>query len=175
MDNDALAHAMAPCGPVLDAGAAERVREIAAAAAQTEGWADLLADAWPALAPAFGASHYLAGLVRSEPGRLHRLLAADPQAGLARLLGEAFEAGGQAPEDGARRLRHAKAELHLLTALADLGRVWDLDQVTAALSRFADAAVDAALRLAAREGVERGRLVLRLASRPPRISCWVWT
>ena len=32
------------------------------------------------------------------------------------------------------RLRGLKAELHLLTALADLGGVWSLDQVTGALS-----------------------------------------
>ena len=32
-----------------------------------------------------------------------------------------------------------KARLHLLTALCDLGGVWDLDQVTGALTRFADA------------------------------------
>ena len=51
-----------------------------------------------------------------------------------------------------RRLRRLKAELHLLTALADLGGVWDLDQVTGALTRFADAAVAAALAVAARGG-----------------------
>jgi glutamate-ammonia-ligase adenylyltransferase len=151
---------MVPCGPVLDAGAAGRVQEIAGAAAEAEGWSELLAEAWPALAPAFGASHYLAGLVRGEPGRLGRLLAGDPLAGLERLLGKTFEAGAEAPEDGARRLRDAKAELHLLTALADLGGVWDLDQVTAALARFADAAVAAGLRLAAREAALRGKLVL---------------
>ncbi len=55
-------------------------------------------------------------------------------------------------------LRRLKAKLHLLTALCDLGGVWDLDQVTGALSDFADAAVRTALRTAAAQEVERGRL-----------------
>jgi len=38
----------------------------------------------------------------------------------------------------------------LLTALCDLGGIWDLDQATAALTRFADAALRAALSLAVR-------------------------
>src|SRR5262249_10937916 len=51
-----------------------------------------------------------------------------------------------------------KAELHLLTALADLGGVWDLDAVTGALTRFADASVASALAIAARGELEAGRL-----------------
>ncbi len=66
-----------------------------------------------------------------------------------------IEDGGE----GRRRLRELKADLHLLTALADLGGVWDLDQVTGALARFADAALHAAVALVARDEVERGRLV----------------
>ena len=51
-----------------------------------------------------------------------------------------------------------KADLHLLTALSDLGGVWDLDAVTGALTRFADASTQAALALAVRAEVQRGRL-----------------
>src|SRR5205085_4439496 len=57
------------------------------------------------------------------------------------------------------RLRELKQELHLLTALADLGGVWDLDQVTGALTRFADASVCAALKVAARAEAAAGRLL----------------
>ena len=55
-------------------------------------------------------------------------------------------------------LRELKAELHLLTALADLGGVWDLDQVTGALTRFADSALRAAMAAVARVELGRGRL-----------------
>src|SRR5688572_9938942 len=58
----------------------------------------------------------------------------------------------------AERLRALKKDVHLLTALSDLGGVWSLEQVTGALSAFADAAVQAALGAAVREEVARGRL-----------------
>src|SRR6202012_6000116 len=56
-------------------------------------------------------------------------------------------------------LRVLKQELHLLTALCDLGGVWDLDQVTGALTRFADVAVAVALAEVARREIEAGRLI----------------
>jgi glutamate-ammonia-ligase adenylyltransferase len=146
---------------VIDAPAAARALEALAPAAEAGGWAKLLHAAWPALAPVFAASPYLAGLARHEPARLQRILGQAPEARLdAALLAEAALAAEAEVEDGAARLRHAKSELHLLTALADLGGVWDLDQVTSALARFADACVAAALALAARECAERGKLRL---------------
>src|SRR5207237_3195503 len=61
-------------------------------------------------------------------------------------------------EAASATLLQLKAELHLLTALADLGGVWPLDAVTGALTRFADAAVAAALTVAARAELAAGRL-----------------
>ena len=58
---------MRPCGPVADAKAAARTREVLGAA-------PAVAQAWPALAPIFGASSYLAGLARRDPKRLAELL-----------------------------------------------------------------------------------------------------
>ncbi|MBV8682769.1 MAG: glutamine-synthetase adenylyltransferase, partial [Caulobacteraceae bacterium] len=116
-----------------------------------------IAIAWDALAPVFGASPYLAGLATRAPERLAGLLSVAPSASLSRILEDTSALAAQAdPPDGA--LRYLKGELHLLTALADLGGVWDLAQVTDALSRFADGAVSAALAQAAREGVENGWL-----------------
>src|SRR5690606_35736689 len=64
------------------------------------------------------------------------------------------------PPDAVRQpLRELKAGLHLLTALADLGGVWDLDAVTGALSRFADVSVRAGLRAVAQASRERRRLL----------------
>ena len=151
-----LARSLQPCGPVVDARAAERAREMLVEAAADE-WAPLLDAAWPALAPVFAASPYLTSLARQSPERLRRILAEAPEARLQVLLAEAEAAGADAAQGGAR-LRRAKGDLHLLAALADLGGVWSLDQVTSALARFADAAVAAALAIATFETRERGRL-----------------
>jgi [glutamine synthetase] adenylyltransferase / [glutamine synthetase]-adenylyl-L-tyrosine phosphorylase len=147
-----LAEQIRPCGPVLDRAAAGRVREIVTAAADRDGWREVLDQAWPALEPAFAAAPYLAGLARHEPERLRQVLQAAPDERLQAILADTALA-----EDG-RRLRLLKAQLHLLAALCDLGGVWDLDQVTGALTRFADASLARALLLAAAEEVVRGRL-----------------
>ncbi len=59
-----------------------------------------------------------------------------------------------------RLLRAAKQELALLVALADIGGVWDVVAVTEALTRFADAAVGAALRFLLSRAVSDGKLDL---------------
>ncbi|ODT85295.1 bifunctional [glutamine synthetase] adenylyltransferase/[glutamine synthetase]-adenylyl-L-tyrosine phosphorylase [Phenylobacterium sp. SCN 70-31] len=149
-----LVDRLSPCGPVLDAKAAERAREIVAAAV----WNADLEAAWPSLAPVFGASPYLAGLARRDPARLADLLADAPEARLEAILARTHAVADLAPEAAQAPLRRLKQELHLLTALADLGGAWDLDAVTGALTRFADAAVAASLTSAARGEVEAGRL-----------------
>ena len=155
----ALAQSVRPCGPVVDAAAATRAHERLAGDADTGGWAALLDAAWPALAPVFAASPYLAGLARRAPDALRLILENDPHARLAAVL-VATEACAALPDigDAERRLRELKAELHLLTALADLGGVWHLDDVTGALSAFADAALRVAVTLAAREAFAAGKI-----------------
>ena len=149
---------LAPCGPVIDAEAAARAHERLTAAATEGGWTGALEAAWPALAPVFAASPYLAGLARRQPGDLHATLTADPDARLVDIIARtvALADGAEAMRTPLRRL---KGELHLLTALADLGGVWDLDRVTGALSQFADASAQAALRAVAHDQRERGKLV----------------
>ena len=152
MPESPLGPRLAPCGPVFDKAAAERVRGALSGDPAIEA-------AWPALGPVFGASHYLAGLARRDPARLGRILAADPDARLEALLAETRAVADEPDADAAaKRLRLAKAELHLMTALADLGGVWDLGQVTGALTRFADASLCAAFTVVARTEAERGRL-----------------
>ncbi len=150
----ALADFLKPCGPVVDEKAAERLRGVLAERA----WTPWLEAAWPALAPMFAASPYLTSLARRDPGRLDALLADEPMARLDDILARTAAAADLSTEAATAGLRVLKAELHLLTALADLGGVWDLDQVTSALTRFADAAVASALTLAARGELEAGRL-----------------
>ncbi len=87
----------------------------------------------------------------------------DPDARLDAILAEVDEVERQGEDVGDRQASTCallKGDVHLLTALADLGGVWDLDALTAALTRFADAALRAALAVAARAEVERGRLLV---------------
>ena len=142
-----LSDVLKPCGPVVDDKAAKRIGEA------LDGTA-----AWPALAPIFAASTYLAGLARRDPVRLASILADDPDARLASILTRTAAAGAMEVEPAGVELRRLKSELHLLTALCDLGGVWPLDAVTGALTRFADAAVAAALESLARAEVAAGRL-----------------
>ncbi|KQW82481.1 bifunctional [glutamine synthetase] adenylyltransferase/[glutamine synthetase]-adenylyl-L-tyrosine phosphorylase [Brevundimonas sp. Root1279] len=156
--------ALQPCGPVVDANAAERARERLSEAAGEGGWSPLLDAHWPALAPVFAASPYLFGLARRWPDRLRALLEEGPDARLTAVLADTDGLEGGV-DDARVPLRRLKGELHLLTALADLGGGWDLDQVTGALSRFADASAQAALRAVAHDQRERGKL-LSLADDP---------
>ena len=74
-----LIDAIRPCGPIADEKAAERARNVLEEAAARDSWSAELERAWPALAPVFGASSYLTGLVRRDPGRLRDLLDSEPQ------------------------------------------------------------------------------------------------
>ena len=150
-----LADRLVPCGPVLDRAVADRVRaRLAAEGAEPA----QLAAAWAALAPVFAASPYLARLAVREGDGLAGLLAADPAQTLEAILGAAEGAGGLGMEAGGAALRRLKSRLHLLAALCDLGGVWDLDQVTGALTRFADVAVAAAMVLVAGAARDEGTL-----------------
>ncbi|MDB5421836.1 MAG: (Glutamate--ammonia-ligase) adenylyltransferase, partial [Brevundimonas sp.] len=153
-----LAGRISPCGPVVDAEAAERARVRLTDAARNGDWLALLETAWPALAPVFSASPYLYGIARRWPDRLKSILQNDADVRLAAILAETEALSGGADEMR-KPLRLLKAELHLLTALADLGGVWDLNQVTGALSRFADAVTQKALCAVAHDLRGRGRLV----------------
>jgi glutamate-ammonia-ligase adenylyltransferase len=55
-------------------------------------------------------------------------------------------------------LRRMKAEAALLIALCDIGGVWPVMRVTAALTDLAVASVQAALRFLLRQEAARGRL-----------------
>ena len=153
-----LAEGIKACGPVIDDEAAERARDRLSRSASEAGWGDRLEAAWPALAPVFAASPYLFGLARRWPDMLRAILDDAPDARLDDILKRTIALTGGA-DDMRPPLRTLKAELHLLTALADLGGVWDLDQVTGALSRFADVASRAALSGVAEDLRRRGKLL----------------
>ena len=99
-------------------------------------------------------------LARADPARLLRLLTNDPETEWAALLAglrkAAAAAKGAAPL--MRVLRRAKAEAALLIALADIGGVWPVARVTAALTEVADNALAASVRHLLGEAAKLGKL-----------------
>jgi len=107
-----------------------------------------------------GSSPYLKGLLAREGDWLQGAVD-EPEAALKTLCTLADPAAYPAADpaaDPAVDLRIAKRRIALLTALADLGGAWSLEQVTGALSDFADAACQAALVAALRREIKRGKL-----------------
>ena len=153
------------CGPVISPERAMALMDELRQAAVSEGWSVTLEQGRPAIEPIGAASPYLAGLMRRDPGRLCQILVTAPESQLDDIFHRLDQIGAliidTPPIDSVAittMLRQIKAEVHLLTAMCDLGDVWTLDAVTGALSRFADRATDLALRLAVREETDKGRL-----------------
>ena len=105
-------------------------------------------------------SPYLWALVREDPGRLVRLLQRPPGQSLDALVFALAARRDENEADLMRALRRAKREAALLVALADIGGVWDVVAATEALTRFADAAVRAAIDFLLRKHARAGLLAL---------------
>ncbi|OSZ72794.1 bifunctional glutamine synthetase adenylyltransferase/deadenyltransferase [Sphingomonas sp. IBVSS1] len=112
------------------------------------------------MAAAWAEAPFLKGLMRGRPATLARLATAGPQAALA----DALALAGDAAQPIMPRLRAARRDVALITALADLAGLWSLEQVTAALSDFTDLAIDAAIAaaLAERGAANQGLVALAL-------------
>ena len=128
----------------------------AAAGADVAGqFADLAPELRGLLAGTAGCSPYLRGLMGREAEWLRAALAGAPEG----TLDAVFAPLAELPVDQlATGLRQAKRRVALLTGLADLGGVWDLEAVTGALSRLADLAVDLCLKRLVAEEIRRGKL-----------------
>ncbi|MXU66297.1 bifunctional [glutamine synthetase] adenylyltransferase/[glutamine synthetase]-adenylyl-L-tyrosine phosphorylase [Rhodobacteraceae bacterium KN286] len=106
---------------------------------------------------AAGCSPYLDGLIRREADWLGAALAQEPEVEAQAVL-DAI--GGDSLSSLGASLRQAKRRLALLTALCDLGGVWDVPAVTGWLTRLADRAVEASLAHLVGAAVARGKLTL---------------
>ncbi len=117
-----------------------------------------------------GHSPYLWKLIRSDAGRLVRLLNAPPELMLNGLLEDLVSATDRAGSEAElmRILRRAKQEVALLVALADLGGVWTTQTVMQALTASADGFVAAALNFILREAQASGKLQLPDPPSPDR-------
>ena len=113
-----------------------------------------------AAAAAWAEAPFLKGLIRARPATLAALATASPEAALATALALAADTA----QPIMPRLRTARRDVALVAALADLAGLWGLEQVTAALSDFADLAIDAAIAaaLAERGAPNRGLAALAL-------------
>jgi glutamate-ammonia-ligase adenylyltransferase len=105
-------------------------------------------------------SPYLFGLACASGARTIRLLECEPERHLAELIEstcrDALAASSET--DVMQGLRRMKSEAALLIALCDIGGVWPVLRVTAALTELAVASVQAALRYVLRQEAARGRL-----------------
>jgi glutamate-ammonia-ligase adenylyltransferase len=107
------------------------------------------------------AAPYLFDLVCADPARFLRLLGRDPVEEIAALFAKTREAAAAAAGSTALMsiLRRMKAEAALLIALADIGGVWPVTRITAALTDIADTALAAAVRHLFADATARGKLV----------------
>ena len=129
--------------------------DIGASADIRAAFANLAPQLTDLLAAVAGCSPYLTGLMLRESAWLRTALAVEPETALAQV----FVNLPPTPLDGlGAALRQAKRRVALLTALADLGGVWDLQQVTGALTELADLAVDLAVKALVGDEIRRGKL-----------------
>src|ERR1700727_463323 len=105
-------------------------------------------------------SPYLWTLVQEDPARLIRLLKRPPADSLDALVQKLLSRRDEHEADLMPPLRRAKREAALLVALADIGGAWDVAATTEALTRFADAALRAALAFLLRKHARAGLLAL---------------
>ncbi|MFN3208550.1 MAG: bifunctional [glutamine synthetase] adenylyltransferase/[glutamine synthetase]-adenylyl-L-tyrosine phosphorylase [Roseovarius sp.] len=101
-----------------------------------------------------GCSPFLQTLCLSEKDWLPEVFA-NPDVAFEALM---VEVGNIPPDQAGPGLRRAKRRVALLVALADLGGVWTLQDVTGALTRFAEMAVTLALRSALLPELKRGKI-----------------
>jgi glutamate-ammonia-ligase adenylyltransferase len=118
-------------------------------------FADLPPDLRGLVSATAACSPFLKDLMRREGDWLREALSGAPEAALDAVM------AGIAPltlETLPGGLRRAKRRVALLTALSDLGGVWRLEEVTAALTHLADTAVHAAMTALVADEIRRGKL-----------------
>ncbi|PZO63047.1 MAG: glutamine-synthetase adenylyltransferase [Paracoccus denitrificans] len=111
---------------------------------------------------AAGSSPYLDGLLGSEADWLKDALSADDPVPLV-----TADLADLSASDLGPALRRAKRRVALWTALADLGGVWSLEQVTGALTEFADRAADLALHAQIKVEADKGKIPAPIDGKHP--------
>ncbi|WP_424933274.1 bifunctional [glutamine synthetase] adenylyltransferase/[glutamine synthetase]-adenylyl-L-tyrosine phosphorylase [Amaricoccus macauensis] len=125
-----------------------------AEAARTR-FADLPEAARDLVAATSACSGYLRRSAEIEEEWLREAVALPPETAMEQILADIPD---PSPDTLGKNLRIAKRRGALLIALADLGGVWPLENVTGALTRLADTAVDTALKTLLAVEIGRGKL-----------------
>ncbi|MGF7161105.1 glutamate-ammonia-ligase adenylyltransferase [Rhodoligotrophos appendicifer] len=116
----------------------------------------------PLMEAILAGSPFLRSLIQRDPGFAASALASEPGALLDQLCSAlAEEIAAPVSESEAKALlRQARRKAALVIALADLSGRWTVQEVTAGLTRFADAALGAAVDWLLRDAHGRGQIVL---------------
>lgn len=129
-------------------------------------------DAAPLLSAIGGASSYLSRLLLSVPDVLEEFLADKEGDFFEKLMQDLYRFGIKTKDREAfmRLIRQAKGRAALYIALADLSGRWDVAQVTQALSRLADTALQSSVAFLLREAAAKGDLA-GINSKDPQKDC----
>lgn len=115
-------------------------------------------------------SPYLGGLMERDTDRLRRMLDADPSYLIAEICEGLSDFEAEDEKDLRRELRLKKQEAALVIALADLAGAWDVLEVTSALTQFADASLQAAVRFLLKDALLSGKITGPSEADPARNS-----
>ncbi len=118
-------------------------------------FADMDAETADLLDGTAGCSPYLRDLMQRHAEWLRDTVQRPPEDVLA---DELAALASVAPDALGLALRQAKGRIALLVALADLGGVWALEQVTGALTALSDRAVDLCVKTLVADELRRGKL-----------------
>jgi [glutamine synthetase] adenylyltransferase / [glutamine synthetase]-adenylyl-L-tyrosine phosphorylase len=138
-----------------------------------------LARSWSAadpgkrlLASIFGNSPYLTGIAVQDWAFLNHLVEEGADLLFSKIAASVGATQDLGEDTGGlmRSLRIAKRRVALIAAVAELAGTWSLEQQTAALSRFAEAALGATLRHLLREAARKRLVTLADPSEPERDS-----
>jgi glutamate-ammonia-ligase adenylyltransferase len=129
-----------------DAGAAERLLERFTALGRAEARLASRSEVRTMLRCLGGNSPYLSDLAVREAAALRRTVSAGPDAVVEEAMAELAAMPPSAPRERvAAALRRAKRVIALVSAVADVGGMWRLEAVTAALSALAETALSLAV------------------------------
>lgn len=122
----------------------------------------------------FGNSPYLKRLLTRRPAAALALLDAPADAAMADILTAVWRdmAAAATPAEAKDVLRRQKQQAALLIAFADLTGLWSLEEVTGALSTFADTCLNAALRFELAAEAAKGKCTLPPGDNPEE-SCGI--
>jgi glutamate-ammonia-ligase adenylyltransferase len=159
-----------PCP--FDVGAADRLAERFAELGRAEARLAARPPVAALLRSLGGNSPYLADLAVREAASLRALVATGPDALVATAMAELAAIAPAGRRDRiAAAMRRTKRIVALATAIADIGGIWPLERVTAALSDLAEGTLSLAMATRANFACPIPRI--RLAAVGSRSSAWV--